>query len=336
MSMHGLKPASLLALMVALATYFIAGDASWLDTSTIIAIYALIALSVGVSFGMAGILSVAQAAFAALGAYTTAILTARYGVHPYWGLIAAVAVPAAFAYPFSRLLTRMSPLALALATLIFGHILDHALRDGGGFTGGYIGISGIPPLPFVSDPLQTHLFAWGLVVVVALLYGNLHGSSYGASMRTIKVDTLRAQADGINVPHMRSVAMTIAAGLAGLGGWLYAHYIAYLAPDSLDPNLSISVLLMAIAGGTATVLGPVIGAVVLTVVSTLIPGGEATGMFYGGVLLAVLLLAPKGLLPLLSSAIKRQTRLVKPSAKGADAGLRSVLEAETGRKERVK
>lgn len=313
MSMQGLKPAGVLALMVALATFFIADDAFWIDTSIIIAIYSIIALSVGVSFGMVGILSVAQASFAAMGAYATAILTSRYGVHPYFGLLAAVALPALFAYPFARLLTRMSPLILAVATLLFGHILDHLLRDGGDFTGGYIGISGIPPLPFVNDLLQTHVFAWAVVVVVVLLYGSLHASSYGASMRTIKIDVLRAQADGINVPHMRSVAMSIAAGLAGLGGWLYAHYIAYLAPDSLDPNLSISVLLMAMAGGVSMVLGPVIGAIVLTVASTLLPGGEATGMFYGGVLLAVLLLAPKGLLHIFSPVLRKQANVLKPS-----------------------
>src|SRR5690625_1513573 len=177
MSMRGLKSAAVLALAVAIATWFIADDAYWVDTSVVIAIYSLIALSVGVSYGMTGILSMAQAAFAAMGAYATAILTTRYGLHPYWGLLAAIVIPAVFAYPFARLLTRMSPLALALATLVFGHILDHALRDGGNFTGGYIGISGIPSLPFVNSPLQAHGFAWGLVVGVVLLYGSLYRSS---------------------------------------------------------------------------------------------------------------------------------------------------------------
>jgi len=155
-------------------------------------------------------------------------------------------------------------------------------------------------------------------------------------MRTIKIDSLRAMADGINVPHMRSVALSIAAGLAGLAGWLYAHYIAYLAPDSLDPNLSISVLLMAIAGGAATVLGPIIGAAVLTVVSSLLPGGEATGMLYGGVLLLVLLLAPKGLLHALGTVVKRLSYAGEVTSKSAGVAWRGLVRADTSQEERAK
>lgn len=295
---RALLPALAVVVLATVAGFAISGHLFWLDTSVLMAVYALLALSVGISFGLCGILSVAQASFAALGAYATAILSTHFDLHPLIGLVAAVVLPAALAYPFSRLVSNMSHLALAVATLLFGHMFDIALREGGDFTGGYIGLSGLPPVPGPSSPLWLHGVAWGLVAIVAALLGNLYASPYGAGMRSVRNDPMRAVADGTDVGHMRSVALSVAAGIAGVGGWLYAHYISYLSPESLGPSVSISVLLMAMVGGVSTVFGPIAGAIALTLLSTLLPGAEASGMFYGGALLVVLLVAPKGLMSL--------------------------------------
>lgn len=298
MKLPSLTPAAAVVVLAAVSGAFVSGNLFWLDTSVFMAVYALLALSVGVSFGLCGILSVAQASFAALGAYATAILTTRYGLHPLAGLGAAVVLPALVAYPFARLITRMSHLALAIATLLFGHMFDIALREGGDFTGGYIGLSGLPPVPVPGGATWLHFSAWGLVALVAAALGSLYASPYGAGMRAVRNDPLRATADGVDIGHVRSVALSLAAAIAGLGGWLYAHYISYLGPDSLGPSVSISVLLMAMVGGVSTVFGPIVGAVTLTLLSTFLPGAEMAGMFYGGALLFVLLAAPKGLMSL--------------------------------------
>lgn len=295
---RSLTPALTVAALAALASVFVTGNLFWLDTSVLMAIYALMALSVGVSFGLCGILSVAQAAFAALGAYGTAILTTRYGAPPLTGLLVAVALPAAFAYPFARLVTNMSHLGLAMATLLFSSMFDILVREGGDLTGGYIGLSGLPPLPGPMDAGWLHGLAWGIVALVALILALLYRSPYGAGLKSVRNDALRAAADGIDVAHARSTALSLSAGIAGIAGWLYAHYISYLGPESLGSSVSISVLLMAMVGGVSTVLGPILGAVVLTLLSTLLPGAESAGMFYGGALLLVLLIAPKGLMSL--------------------------------------
>jgi branched-chain amino acid transport system permease protein len=270
----------------------------WLDTSIVIAIYSLLALSVGISYGQAGILSVAQAAFASIGAYATAIVTARYDLPAVAGLILALALPALVAYPLARLVTRLSPLALAIATLVFGQAVDIGLREGGDFTGGYIGLSGIPPLSFASTLMQYHVLSWGLVLVVVVLISNLIDSPFGRAASTLRADTFRAVADGVDVPHILSTVLALSASVAGLGGWLYAHHIAYIGPDSLSPSVSLSVLLMAVVGGAQTVLGPIVGAALLTLIFKFIPGQELQGMFYGGALIAVLVLTPNGLLGL--------------------------------------
>lgn len=292
------RPAIILVAVLAVVTFLIRSNTVWLDTSVVIAIYSLIALSVGISYGQAGILSVAQAAFASVGAYATAIVTTRYDLPAVLGLLLALLLPPLIAYPLARLVTRLNALSLAIATLVFGQAVDIILREGGDFTGGYIGLSGIPPLPFASDLLQYHLLAWAAVLVVVLLLSNVIDSPFGRATNTLRSDTLRAVADGVNVPHVRSVILAFSASVAGLGGWLYAHHIAYIGPDSLGPSVSLSVLLMAVVGGASTALGPIVGAALLTLLFKFIPSQEVQGMFYGGALIAVLVLTPRGLLGL--------------------------------------
>jgi len=308
------------------ATLIIKNSFLWLDTSAIISIYALLALSTGLSYGLAGILSVAQASFASIGAYATAIATIRYGWSPYLSLILSVALPALLAYPVARAVNRLSPLALAIATLFFGQIVDLAIRNGGDFTGNYIGLSGIPLLPGLSSPLAFHLASWGVVCVVAFLYSNLIDSAWGRAMATLRYDSLRAAADGVDVPRMRSIAFALAAAVAGLSGWLYAHHGAYLSPDSLATSQSLSALLMAVIGGAQFVLGPILGATVLTIALGLLPGQELTGMFFGGLLILVLVAMPRGLIGAVADLARRMTRR-RPSRTVATAPAAQVANA---------
>jgi branched-chain amino acid transport system permease protein len=305
------RPALVLLAVLGVVTILVRDRAVWLDTSVVIAIYSLLALSVGISYGQAGILSVAQAAFASIGAYSTAIITVRYHLPAVVGLVLALLLPAMVAYPLARLTSRLSPLAIAIATLVFGQAVDIGLREGGDFTGGYIGLSGIPPLPFASSLLQYHLLAWCLVLLVVAGISNLLDSGFGRAVSTLRADTFRAVADGVDVPHTRSAMLALSASVAGLGGWLYAHHITYVGPDSLGPSTSLSVLLMAVVGGAQSVLGPIAGAALLTLIFKFIPSQEVQGMFYGGALIAVLVLAPGGL-----SDLQRllRGRLVVPSA----------------------
>jgi branched-chain amino acid transport system permease protein len=274
---------------------FAKSSATVADITIIVAIYALIALSVGVTYGMCGLLSVAQASLAAIGAYLSAILTNSQGWSPWATLPIAILVPACFAYPFARIVTRLSPLALAIATLMFGYLLDGLLREGGSLTGGYIGLSGIPQIPGAKTPQMYHLISWGLVIVGLIFYARLRASHIGLILRTIRSDSLRAAADGVDVAHFRSLAMSFGAALAGTAGWLYAHDLSYIGPDSLGPSLSLSALLMAVVGGVRSLGGPVLGAALLTLILHFMPGQESLGIFYGAVLILCLLVAPEGL-----------------------------------------
>lgn len=283
------------AALALLVTPFIAGSTTHLDTSRIIAMWALIAVSLGICYGQAGILSVGQAAFASLGAYATAIATSNYDLPMVVGLGLSLLVPVVLAYPLARVIVRLSPLALALSTLVLSEILHHALSSGGDFTGGFIGISGIPRLPGTS-PLAVHFLGWGAVLLAVIVAAHLRDSTQGRALRIISKDQVLARSLGVPVESRLSAVFALSSLIAGFAGWLYAHTTTYLAPESLPLGLSITIVIMVIVGGKSTVFGPVLGAIILTFILDYLPREAVQGLFYGGALVLVLLLFPEGIL----------------------------------------
>lgn len=314
-SSHRQLPTVFLAVVMGIASPLVFGRPLWIDNSILYAIFSLMALSVGLSYGQAGILSIATGAFAAVGGYGSAIAAARYGVSPYVGVLIAVALPMLLAYPLARAVTRLSPLPLSIATLVLGSLIEIGIREGGDFTGGYVGLSGIPPIPIASTPFAMHLLAWSCVIVVVALYCNVTDSAFGRAVNTARSDALRAVADGVNVPAVLARFFALSAAVAGLAGWLYAHNLSYLGPDSLNVGTSLQVLLMAIVGGVRKPLGPVIGACVLLTVSLHLPAAESQGMVYGAALIAILVLTPHGLIGGRWGWFGRLARRVCPPAK---------------------
>lgn len=319
-----LVPALVVIGAVTVITPVIGASPFWLDNSVLVAVFALLALSAGMAYGQAGILSIAPAAFGALGAYATAILTARYELSPFIGLVAALLLPMLLAYPMARAITRLSPLPLSIATILLSLVLELAIREGGDFTGGYIGISGIPSLWFADSLFSMHVLGWGLVVVVLVLYANLTDSSIGRAVKTAKHDPLRATADGVNVPALLAVYFAISASVAGLAGWFYAHHLSYMGPDSMTMHVSIRILLMAVIGGASTFLGPVLGATFLTLITLYLPAAETQGMIFGAVLILVLIVTPNGVLG------TDWKRMFRPRGAQADAARRRTVEARGG------
>jgi branched-chain amino acid transport system permease protein len=300
-------PTLVLLAVLVVFSLVIHDDISTVDVSITIAIFTLLAISVAVAYGQAGVLSVAQAAFAAIGAYATAIATTKWDLHPLLGLLLALAVPALVAYPIALITERLSHLALAVATLVFGEIVLIVVREGGSFTGGYIGLSGIPSLPWTHSLFQYYLFAWAVTIVVTALYANLIRTTHGRGLQTLRHDVLRARADGVNVQRRVASVFSLSAAIAGLAGWLYAHYAAYMAPESIPSAWSITAILMAVVGGSRFVLGPVVGATILIFLQRTLHSEAAQGLLYGAALVVVLIVAPEGLL----GALQRAWRVLR-------------------------
>lgn len=291
-----MRPAIILFVIIAALTPIIVGQPFWLDNSILVAIFSLMALSVGMAYGQAGILSVATAAFASIGAFATSIVTTHYGLSPLVGLLLAIALPMILGYPMARAITRLSPMPLSIATLLLSMVLETAIREGGDFTGGYIGLSGVPRLWFASSAEGMHALSWAVVLIVLVLYINLTHSAIGRALKTARHDPLRATADGVDVPRLLASYFALSAAVAGVAGWLYAHHLTYMGPDSLTIHVSIKTMLMTVIGGAQTFLGPVVGAAFLTLITLYLPASEAQGMIFGGTLVFVLLVAPRGML----------------------------------------
>lgn len=288
-----------LATGVALATLLGQIYPSVYTTSATIGIYALIALPLGLIYGQGGVVSLAQGAFAALGGYTTAILSVQYGVPPLASLVPAVLLPGLAAFIIARPILRLPELSLALVTLSLGTVMEVILQRGGDFTGSFNGLNGIPPLPVIGNSrMGVHFAIWAVVLLMVVLYVNFLHSMRGRALRAVRVDHLLAQAMGVRVAFDLSVLFAIAAAVAGLAGWFYAHTIGYIAPDSLSITLSAYTLFMVVVGGRKLVLGPIAGAIVFTLASDLLPGQESHGIFFGIALVLILMFSPDGLLTL--------------------------------------
>ncbi|HEV2573466.1 MAG TPA: branched-chain amino acid ABC transporter permease [Beijerinckiaceae bacterium] len=278
------------------------------STSTTVGIFALLALPLGLLYGQGGTVSLAQGAFAAIGAYTTAIITTRYSLSPMLSLLPAVVLPALVAFIIAKPILRLPELSLALVTLSIGTVVEVALQRGGDFTGSFNGINGIPTLPFIgTSRIRAHFVIWTVVVLLVIAYVNFMSSLRGRALNAVRTDHLLAEAMGVNVALDLSLLFAITAGVAGLGGWFYAHTLGYIAPDSLSIAVSANVLFMVVLGGRKSVLGPIIGAVIFTLASDFLPGTESQGIFFGGILILVLLFSPDGLMTLVPRRWQRRS-----------------------------
>lgn len=272
-----------------------------------IGLYALIAVPLGLIYGQGGTISIAQGSFAALGAYTSAILTTRYGVPPALSVIPAILLPAIVAFVIARPILRLPELSLALVTLSLGTVIAVGLQRGGDFTGSYVGLSGAPPLPLVGkDPVLVAIALWSVLLLVVVLYSHFVHSARGRALNAVRVDRLLAEAMGVNVPLYLATLFAVAAGVAGLAGWFYVHFIGYIAPDSLSVETSAHILFMVVLGGRRSVLGPILGAAFFTFANDFLPGAQTHGLFFGTILVLILLASPDGILsPQALRAIRR-------------------------------
>jgi branched-chain amino acid transport system permease protein len=297
MTPRSFAPVLVLVVLVVLLTFAGIFRPSLYSTGVTIGLYSLIALPLGLIYGQGGTISLAQGAFAALGAYTTAILSTRVGLSPWATIVPSVMVPAILAFVIARPILRLPELSLALVTLSLGTVVEVILQRGGDLTNGYVGLSGVPPLPIVGkNPFLDNAAIWTIVLIVVALYGQFKSSARGRALNAIRVDRLLAEAMGVRVAFDLSVLFAIVAGTAGLAGWFYAHYIGYVAPDSLSVSLSANILFMVVVGGRKAVLGPVVGAAFFTFASDLLPGTEMQGLIFGTLLIFVLMLSPDGFL----------------------------------------
>ena len=233
---------------------------------TFVGIYALLALGLNVQWGFTGLVNLGHVGFFAMGAYSTALLTV-HGAPFALGLAAAIVMSACLGAFVAMTTLRLKEDFLTIVTLGFSEIFRLFLINEDWLTKGANGITGIPR-PWRSLFSQGYeLFYLALisavVLVVYLILERLHRSPYGRVLRAIREDDEIASVAGKNVFRFKVQAFTLGAAIAGLAGFLYAHYITYVSPDTFVPALTIYVWVALIAGGSGNNRGAILDAFVL-------------------------------------------------------------------------
>lgn len=263
-------------------------------------LYIILALSLNLIIGYCGQVSLGHAAFYGLGAYTSALTAIHWHLPFFLTLPLAGLVAALFGLGLGIPTLRLKDDYLAIVTLGFGVIVDLVLLNLE-ITGGPDGLARIPPPRLAGLDFRAKFWYLILVMlVVAFTLGLIYrlvSSRHGRALKAIRDHEMTARVMGINASAYKIAIFTLAAGLAGLAGSLYAHYITFINPESFGLHTSILVLTMVVLGGMGSILGSVLGAGALTILPELFRRfADYQDVAYGAMLIALLVWRPQGLL----------------------------------------
>lgn len=265
----------------------------------LVAINVTLAESLNLVTGYAGQVSIGHAAFYAIGAYTAAILSTTWGWSFWLTLPAAAAVSFAAGVVIGAPSLRVEHDFLAIVTLGLGLVVQ-GLALNLGFTGGPYGIGNVRRIELGGRPLGVEGHAAAAVALAALavvVIQRLAGSRVGTALMAVREDALAAEVAGIPTARYKVLAFALGGLFAGAAGALYAHYATFVSSESFDLGASISVLAMVVVGGLGRLLGPVVGAVLLTLIPELMRfTAEYRMLLYGLMLVAIMRYLPHGLL----------------------------------------
>jgi branched-chain amino acid transport system permease protein len=298
---RGAAIGGLLALALAAALPVLIDDGGVLSSLVIAGILFIAVLGLDVVMGFAGQVSLGQAGFMAVGGYTAAILAATYGVPPLIGVFAGIALSLACAVVLALVTMRLRGAYLALATLSFGLLVDSLAVGLTETTGGPSGLVGIPSFEIgplaVDTPERMYYLVLALIALLVLALAGGMRSSFGRALQAIRTDQMAAAALGINVPLHKTAAFAIAAVLASLAGSLYAFDFHFLSPEMVGTPRSFELIAMLVLGGEGTLVGGVVGAVLITLLPTVFqPLAGYKTLAEGAILVLAFQYLPEGLL----------------------------------------
>ena len=279
----------------------------WITQSNYIGLYSLVTLGLVLLTGVGGFTSFGQAAFVGVGAYMAAFLAVKVGVSPWLTLFVGQALAVLIALVLGAITLRMSGHYLPLATICWGLMLYYTMGNME-WLGKYDGILGVPALHLFGHDLGTgrglHGVIWAIALAAAALAINLLDSRPGRAIRSLKSGATMAEAMGISTLRYKITIFVLAAMLAAVSGWLFAHFQRTVNPTPFSLTKGIEYLFMAVLGGVGSVWGAFLGSAVVRLVEdelqVLLPkligtSGNYETIVFGVVLVAVLKYAPDGL-----------------------------------------
>ncbi len=284
-------------------------SAHWLSLLVFIGIQTIVVIGLCLLMGYAGQISLGQAAFYGLGAYTSGILTVKFGMSPWVAMFAGVLLTGTVAYLIGVPIFRLRGHYLAMATLGFGIIVQLMFGQFRDLTGGSSGLPGVPRLTvggFVfSSDLSYFYLVWTVVILVMALSLNIVNSRVGRALRSLHGSEIAAETLGVDTGRFKLQVLVVSAIYASIAGSLYTHYMIFVSPAPFGFLASMQLVTMAAVGGLSSTWGAPFGAGAVYVLREALrtemakllryAGGEYELIAYGIILVAIMIFAPEGL-----------------------------------------
>ena len=288
----------------------------------ILALFAMnvvVGIGLNILLGLSGQISFGHVGFYALGAYTVAILVLA-GVDYWLAFLAAGAVSAVAGMLLAMPALRVAGPYLAMMTIAFAFIVEHAAIELRHLTGGHNGLMGFPAPEFAGHmffEMEIAIASLVLAAISALFFLQLARGRWGTAMRAVADSEVAAQSVGLNPFAVKTVAFVLSAVLTGLAGAFFTPLQMFISPGSFPFFQSILFLLAVILGGTGRLFGPVVGSLIVVLLPEVLSGlAEYRLLIFGGIMMGVLLAAPKGIVGGLMQVISREDPTpARPSGK---------------------
>jgi ABC-type branched-subunit amino acid transport system ATPase component/ABC-type branched-subunit amino acid transport system permease subunit len=274
----------------------------------LVAIWTILCVGLNVLYGQTGLVSLGQVGFFAIGAYGHAILM-QAGLSFWLALPVATAITAGVGALLAVPAVRMAGPFLAMVTIAFAFIVEHLAIEWRSLTGGQNGLMGFDmPALFGFSFGERELVILSILLAGAALlaYRALASSGWGMAMAALRDQEVAAGSLGFDPFVTKLTAFAIAAGAAGLAGGFFATLMQFIAPSNFMLSQSILFLFAVILGGAGTVLGPLVGAAIVVFLPEMLSGlAEYRLLFFGALLIAVLLIAPRGMVGTIAAFLPR-------------------------------
>jgi branched-chain amino acid transport system permease protein len=301
----------------------------WPHIMIITLIFAILALGQNVITGWCGMLSLGQAGFAGIGAYTSALLTMNYGMP--WvlaflvaGLLSAV-IGALLALPCLRVKSDF----LSLVTIAFNQLFFVVANNWMDVTRGPMGLPGVPSMAVFGwvarGPAQQFWLMLAIAVLLFIAVGRLTRGATGRAWKMIRDDETAARSIGVDVTYYKVLAFAVGCALCGFAGSLYGHYLRLVSPDMFKLEDSLLMMQMAILGGLASLPGSILGALLMIMIPEMLRSSDAWLItlrpgIAGAILVVLMIWRPNGILgtggpPVFGSLAKSMRRRFRPKAR---------------------